>query len=44
VHVITSRRAVLDRLQVYGFREGLTPKRPVIGRMHRLLPVLLDAF
>ncbi len=44
VHVITSRQAVLDRLQVYGFREGLTPKRPIIGRMHRLLPVLLDAF
>jgi hypothetical protein len=44
VHVITSRRAVLDRLQIYGFREGVTPKRPVVGRMHRLLPVLLDAF
>jgi hypothetical protein len=44
VHVITSRQAVLHRLQVYGFREGLVPKRPIIGRMHRLLPVLLDAF
>jgi sulfatase-like protein len=44
VHVITSRRAVLDRLEIYGFREGLSPKRPVVGRMHRLLSVLLDAF
>ncbi len=44
VHVITSRRAVLDRLRVYGFREGLIPSRPVVGRMHKLLPVLLDAF
>jgi hypothetical protein len=44
VHVITSRRDVLERLQIYWFREGLTPKRPVVGRMHRLLPVLLDAF
>jgi hypothetical protein len=44
VHVITSRRAVLDRLRAYGFRPGLTPMRPDIGRMHKLLPVLLDAF
>jgi hypothetical protein len=44
VHVITSRRDVLERLQIYWFREGLTPKRPLVGRMHRLLPVLLDAF
>jgi len=44
VHVITSRRAVLDRLRIYYFREGFTPKRPLVGRMHRLLPVLLDAF
>jgi hypothetical protein len=44
VHVITSRRAVLDRLRIYGFRDGLSPSRPVVGRMHRLLPVLLDSF
>jgi len=44
VHVITSRRAVLDRLRIYGFREGLSPSRPVVGRMHKLLSVLLDAF
>src|SRR5215470_4485494 len=44
VHIITSRRGVLERLQIYDFRPGLTPIRPVIGRMHKLLPVLLDAF
>jgi len=46
VHVIANRarRAMLDRLRAYGFRQGLTPARPDIGRMHQLLPVLLDAF
>jgi hypothetical protein len=44
VHVIASRRQVLDRLLARGFRTGLTPRRPSLGRMHELLPVLLDAF
>ena len=44
VHVIASRRDVLDRLRDYGFREGLTPARPVVARMDTLLPMLLDAF
>src|SRR4029077_225166 len=44
VHVIASRRAVLDSLLAHGFRDGLTPSRPVVGRMHALLPILLDAF
>lgn len=44
VHVIASRKAVLERLLSDGFRAGLTPERPTIGRMHTLLPVLLDAF
>jgi len=44
VHVIASRRAVLDRLRTRGFRAGLTPARPAISRMHQLLPILLDAF
>jgi phosphatidylglycerophosphate synthase len=44
VHVIAGRTAVLDRLRAHGFRDGLTPPRPAIGRMHALLPVLLDAF
>jgi len=46
VHVIAARgrREVLDRLRAYGFRPGLTPTRPDVGKMHKLLPVLLDAF
>jgi phosphoglycerol transferase MdoB-like AlkP superfamily enzyme len=44
VHVIASRRQLLDRLRVHGFHDGLTPARPALGRMHTLLPVLLDAF
>jgi hypothetical protein len=44
VHVIASRRGVLDRLQRYGFREGLAPAQPVVARMDTLLPMLLDAF
>jgi hypothetical protein len=44
VHIIASRRRVLDRFLAYGFREGLTPTRPVVGPMHSLTRVLLDAF
>jgi hypothetical protein len=44
VHVIASRRDVLDRLLRHGFREGLTPPEPAVARMHTLLPILLDAF
>ena len=44
IHVIASRRGVLDRLRDHGFREGLTPGRSVAARMDTLLPMLLDAF
>jgi hypothetical protein len=44
VHVIASRAAVLDRLRAGGFRNGLFPARPAIGRLHTLLTVLLHAF
>jgi Sulfatase len=44
VHVITGRKAILDRLLLHGFRGGLSPARPALGRMHTLLPTLLDAF
>jgi hypothetical protein len=44
VHVITSRRALLDRLEAHGFQAGLKPAGPAVARMHALLPVLLDAF
>jgi hypothetical protein len=38
------RSAILARLKQSGFRPGLTPARPPIGKMHTLLPILLDAF
>jgi hypothetical protein len=44
VHVIASRRSLLDRLESRGFRRGLLPERPAIAHMHALLPILLDAF
>jgi phosphoglycerol transferase MdoB-like AlkP superfamily enzyme len=44
VHVIASRPQILDRLRVRGFRTGLTPSRPSLGRMHTLLPILQEAF
>jgi hypothetical protein len=44
VHVIAGRADVLERLVGNGFRAGLRPERPALGRMHTLLPVLLEAF
>ena len=44
VHVIASRPALLDRLRQHGFHDGLAPQHAVIGKMHTLLPILLDAF
>ncbi len=44
IHVITSRRTVLDRLRQRGFATGLTPRRPAVAKMHAVTPVLLDAF
>jgi hypothetical protein len=44
VHIITNRGDVLDRLVSNGFQKGLTPKRPSLGKMHTLTPVLLHAF
>jgi hypothetical protein len=44
VHVVTSRQPVLDRLLARGFRTGMTPAGPALGRMHTLTPALLDAF
>jgi hypothetical protein len=44
VHVIARRPQILERLRALGFRRGLTPARPALGRMHTLLPGLLDAF
>jgi hypothetical protein len=44
VHVVASRRPVLDRLVARGFRAGLTPRGPSLGPMHLLNPLLLGAF
>lgn len=44
VHVITSRRDILDALGARGFRPGLAPARPSLGKMHTLLPTLQEAF
>jgi hypothetical protein len=44
VHVIASRPELLARLRRNGFADGLTPRRPILGKMHELLPVLLKAF
>jgi hypothetical protein len=44
VHVIATRRAVLDRLERRGFRPGMTPQHPGLGPMHGLTPVVLEAF
>jgi len=44
MHVVTSRRPVLDRLLAHDFKEQLAPGSTVVSTMHRLLPILLDAF
>jgi hypothetical protein len=44
VHVITSRKPVIDALLNHGFRPGLTPHGQSLMHMHALTPVLLGAF
>jgi sulfatase-like protein len=44
VHVFGRRGPILNRLIEDGFREGLDPRRPPIGPMHMLMPMLLEAF
>jgi hypothetical protein len=44
VHVIARQPRVLARLLAGGFRPGLEPRRPSIGAMHALVPMLLGAF
>jgi hypothetical protein len=44
VHVVTSRRAVLDRLRARGFHTGLAPAQPSLGMINELMPTLLTAF
>ena len=44
VHVIASRRAIVDDLVASGFTNGVEPQRTPIGRTHALAPLLLRAF
>ena len=44
VHIIASRRALLDRLRARRFGDGLAPGTDAVARMDELLPLLLDAF
>lgn len=44
VHIISNRTEILDRLIAQGFHSGLDPGSAPLGKMHELLPILLDAF
>jgi hypothetical protein len=44
VHVVTRKRHVARELLSHGFRSGLAPQPPAIGRMHELVPIFLEAF
>jgi len=44
VHIIASRPELLDRFIARGFYPGMHPPRKAIGKMHELLPTLLEVF
>jgi hypothetical protein len=44
VHIVTSDANLLRRFEALGFRRGLEPSRPIIGAMHDLTRMLLEAF
>jgi hypothetical protein len=44
VHVVTRDRELLARFVALGFRPGLEPQRPILGGMHELTALLLQAF
>ena len=44
MHVIASRRELLDRLLRHGFRQGLAPTTEPLMKINAMLPVLLDGF
>ena len=44
VHLVTRDPALLARFVTLGFSPGLTPQRPVLGGMHDLTSILLQAF
>jgi hypothetical protein len=43
VHVVSTNPELLRRFEALGFRPGLAPARPILGGMHQLTQVLLDA-
>lgn len=43
VHVLSSRRGLLDALLARGFTSGMQPSRAPLMRMHELMPALADA-
>jgi hypothetical protein len=44
VHVIANRTGLIEGLLAAGFRDGVRPARPVLSKLHELLPILLEAF
>jgi hypothetical protein len=44
VHVIAASPELIERFLARGFTLGLEPRRPVLGAMHELTPLLLEVF
>lgn len=44
VHIISRDPALLERFKAQGFQDGLSPDRKVLGGLHHLTSLLLDAF
>jgi hypothetical protein len=44
VHIISKSGDILQAMQRHGFRSGLTPTHPALGKMNELTVWLLDAF
>ncbi len=44
IHIIASSADLIQKFVKAGFTEGLIPKRPVLGQMHELTPLLIRLF
>jgi hypothetical protein len=44
VHIVSSRPLVLEALRAHGFRDGMTPPRARLMKMHELMPAVFSAF
>lgn len=44
IHVISPSKALIERFVNAGFSPGLLPKRPALGLMHELTPLLIEIF